>query len=78
MCIVAIWPAGVAGGRAVLLEVREKPPKRCFRPFSLGSSIVLPSTGVKADMFLQCLTTLVRGRNGLSMPGANSRSKLFE
>ena len=33
--------------------------------------IVLPSTGVKADVYLQCLTTLVMGGNGLSRPGGN-------
>ena len=33
--------------------------------------IVLPSTRVKADMFLQCLSTLVMGGNGLSRPGGN-------
>ena len=27
--------------------------------------------GVKADLFLQCLTTLVLGGNGLSRPGGN-------
>ena len=33
--------------------------------------IVLPNTGVKADVFLQCLTTLVMGGNGLSRLGGN-------
>ena len=33
--------------------------------------IVLPSTGVKADVYLQCLTTVVMGGNGLSRPGGN-------
>ena len=33
--------------------------------------IVLPSTGVKADVYLQCMTTLVMGGNGLSRPGGN-------
>ena len=27
--------------------------------------------GVKADVFLRCLTTLVLGGNGLSRPGGN-------
>ena len=27
--------------------------------------------GVKADVYLQCLTTLVMGGNGLSRPGGN-------
>ena len=31
--------------------------------------IVLPSTGVKADVYLQCLNTLVLGGNGLSRLG---------
>ena len=33
--------------------------------------IVLPSPGVMADVYLQCLTTLVMGGNGLSRPGGN-------
>ena len=42
-----------------------------IRPFSTGSSHCLPSAGVKADVFLQCLTTLVMGGKGLSRPGGN-------
>ena len=30
-----------------------------------------PSAGVKADVFLQCFTTLVVGGNGPSRPGGN-------
>ena len=37
----------------------------------LAYCIVLPSTGVKADVYLQCVTALVMGGNGLSRPGGN-------
>ena len=62
MYIVYIWLTGLAGGRAVPPDVREE------RPLSICS---LPSTGVQADVFLQCLTTLVMSGNGLSRPGGN-------
>ena len=42
-----------------------------IRPFSIGSLYCLTSTGVMADVYLQCLTTLVMGGNGLSRPGGN-------
>ena len=42
-----------------------------IRPFPEAPPIVLPTTGVKADVFLQFLTTLVMGGNGLCRPGPN-------
>ena len=37
----------------------------------MAPPIVLPNTGVKADVFLHCLTILVMGGNGLSRSGGN-------
>ena len=70
MYIVYIWPTGVAGGRAVPPDVREEPGKALY-VHSPGSSHCLTQYGVKADVYLQCLTTLVMGGNGLSRPGGN-------
>ena len=67
MYIAHIWPTGVAGGRAV----REEPGGALYVHSPYAPSIVLPSTGVMADVYLQCLTTLVMGGNGLSRPGGN-------
>ena len=53
----------MAGGK----DVREKPEGALY----VHSPIVLPSTGEKADVHLQCLTTLVMGGNGLSRSGGN-------
>ena len=68
MYIVYIWPTKLAGGRAVPPDVREEPGGALYVH---SPPIVLPSTGVKADVYLQCLTTLVMGGNGLSRPGGN-------
>ena len=65
MYIVYIWPTGVAGGRAVPPDVREEPGGALYVHSPEAPPIVLPSTGVKADVYLQCLTTLVLGENGL-------------
>ena len=61
MYIVYIWPTGVAGGRAVPPDVREEPGGALYVHSPWAPPTVLPSTGVKADVYLQCLTTLVRG-----------------
>ena len=53
----------MAGGRAVPPDVREEPGGAC--------------AAVKADVFLQCLTTLVLGGNGLSRPGGNLGFKVL-
>ena len=62
MYIVEIWPTGMAGGRAVPHDVREEPG---------GALYVHSPCLIKADVFLQCLTTLVNGGNGLSRAGGN-------
>ena len=51
--------------------VREEPGGAPYVHSPYTPPIVLPSTGVKADVYLQCLTTLVMGGNGLSRPGGN-------
>ena len=61
----------VAGGRAVPPDVREEPGGALYVHFPYTPPIVLPSTGVKADVYPQCLTTLVMGGKGLSRPGGN-------
>ena len=38
---------------------------------TLHGLLPLSYPGVKADVYLQCLTTLVMGGNGLSRPGGN-------
>ena len=59
------------------LEVELYLPMYGRSPEGLYTSLLqrllpfLPCTGVKADVFLQCLTTLVLGGNGLSRPGGN-------
>ena len=55
----------MAGGKAVPPDVREE-PGGSIRPLSIDSS-----GGVEADVYLQCLTTLVMGGNGRSRPGGN-------
>ena len=52
-------------------DVREQPGGSLYDHSPQAPPIVLPSTGVKADVFLQCLTTLIMGGNGLSRPGEN-------
>ena len=53
-------------------DVREEPGGGSIRPFSIASSHCLTQFGCgKADVYLQCLTTLVMGGNGLSRPGGN-------
>ena len=71
MYIVHIWLTGVAGGRAVPPDVREQPGGALDVHSPYTPPIVLPSTGVMADVYLQCLTILVMGGNGLSRPGGN-------
>ena len=61
----------MAGGRAVPPDVREEPGGALYVHSPSAPPMVLPSTGVKADAFLQCLTTPVMGGNGLSRPGRN-------
>ena len=51
--------------------VREEPGGALYVHSPQASPIVLPSTGVKADVYLQCLTTLLMGGIGLSRPGGN-------
>ena len=60
MYVVDIWPTGVVEGRAVREEPREA---LCVHSLWVPPT-VLPSTGVKADGFFQCLTTLVVGGAG--------------
>ena len=64
MYIVFNWPSGVAGGRVVPPDVREELGRGSIRPLSIGSSHCL-------TQYLQCLTTLVMGGNGLNRPGGN-------
>ena len=47
-----------------------------MRPFSKAPPIVLP-VRVWADVFFQCLPTLVMGGNGLSRPGGNLGFRVF-
>ena len=65
MYIVYIWPGWLEAG--LCLPMYGKSPEGLYT----SPPIVLPSTGVKADVYLQCLTTLVMGGNGLSRPGGN-------
>ena len=57
---------------------QDPPPKTSGRRLkatdersSEGAPIVLPLTVVKADVYLQSLTTLLMGGNGRSRPGGN-------
>ena len=50
------------------LECTGEARRGSIRSPSMGSSHCLTQ---KADVFLQCLTTLVMGGNGLSRPGGN-------
>ena len=52
-------------------DVREEPGGALYVHSPQAPPIVLPSTGVKADVYLQRLTNLVMGGNGLSRPGGN-------
>ena len=67
MYIVYIWPT---------LDVREEPGEALYVHSPWAPPIVLPSTGVKADVYLQCLTTLVMGGNDPSRPGGNLRLRV--
>ena len=64
MYIVYIWPTGLC------LPMYGKSPERLYT--STLHRLLSPSMGVKADVYLQCLTTLVMGGNGLSRPRGNS------
>ena len=64
----SIYLAHWGGWRQGCASRLGKARRGSIRPFSIGSSHCL-STGVKADVYLQCLTTLVMGGNGLSRPG---------
>ena len=55
----------------VLPGVGEEPGGALYVHSPKAPPIVLPSTGVKVDVFLQCLTTLVIGGNDLSRPDGN-------
>ena len=78
----AAWVPGGLQGPPQPQAPLQGPPGPTYlegpiRPLSIDSSHCPSLYGVSADVYLQCLTTLVLGGNGLSRPGGNSRFRVW-